>query len=70
MFRDHMILTLGLVALARRPFFARRAIARLAAEPALFTRLLEVNNGTRSLLSLGAVDLLKLAIGSRPAATV
>lgn len=65
-FRDHALLTFGLVELTRHPFFARRAIARLAREPALFSRLLSVNNGTRSLLSLGAVDLLKLALGAPP----
>ncbi len=69
-FRDHAILTVGLVELARHPFFARRAIARLAKDPALFTRLLAVNNGTASLLSLGIVDALKLGIGSSPAAHV
>lgn len=65
-FRDHAILTFGLVELARHPFFARRAIARLAREPALFSRLLEVNNGTAALTSLGALDVLKLAFGARP----
>lgn len=65
-FRDHAILTSVLVELARHPYFARRAIARLAREPALFTRLLEVNNGTARLASLGALDLVKLALGSRP----
>ncbi len=65
-FRDHAWLTHGLVLLARHPFFARRAIARLANDPALFSRLLGVNNGTRSLLSLGVTDALKLALGSRP----
>lgn len=67
LFRDHAILTFGLVELARHPFFARRAIARLAREPALFSRLLSVNNGTRALSSLGALDILKLVVGSRPA---
>jgi menaquinone-9 beta-reductase len=66
-FRDHAILTFGLIELARHPFLARRAIARLAREPELFSRLLSVNNGTRSLASLGAVDFLKLAVGSAPA---
>jgi hypothetical protein len=57
---------MGLVELARRPFFAKRAIARLARDPALFTRLLAVNTGARSIFSLGLVDGLKLAIGSSP----
>jgi flavin-dependent dehydrogenase len=65
-FRDHALLTMGLVELARRPFFAKRAIARLARDPALFTRLLAVNTGARSIFSLGLVDGLKLAIGSSP----
>lgn len=65
-FRDHALLTFGLVELARHPFLARRAIARLAREPALFSRLLEVNNGTATINSLGALGLLKLAIGARP----
>jgi 2-polyprenyl-6-methoxyphenol hydroxylase-like FAD-dependent oxidoreductase len=65
-FRDHAILTHGLVTLARHPYFARRAIARLAREPALFTRLLAVNNGTRTLVSFGLLNALKLALGSTP----
>lgn len=65
-FRDHAILTLGLVELARRPFFCRRAVARLRNEPALFSRLLAVNNGTASITSLGFVDALKLAVGAAP----
>lgn len=65
-FRDHALLTFGLVELARHPFFAKRAIARLAKEPALFTRLLAVNNGTRALTSLGVLDFVKLAVGARP----
>jgi flavin-dependent dehydrogenase len=65
-FRDHALLTFGLVELARHPFFARRAIARLAKEPALFSRLLSVNNGTKSLTSLGAMDFVKLAVGASP----
>jgi 2-polyprenyl-6-methoxyphenol hydroxylase-like FAD-dependent oxidoreductase len=68
-FRDHAILTLGLVELARRPFFAKRVIARLARDPALFTRLLDVNNGTAPLTSFGVQNLLKLAIGSAPSPT-
>jgi flavin-dependent dehydrogenase len=66
LFRDHAILTFGLVFLARHHVLARRAIARLAREPALFTRLLAVNDGQQSLLGLGVVDLAKLAIGARP----
>jgi flavin-dependent dehydrogenase len=69
-FRDHAVLTHGLVFLARHPFFARRAIARLAKDPALFSRLLAVNNGTRSMLSLGLFDAAKLALGSRPPAQI
>ena len=65
-FFDHAALTHGLVWLARHPWFARRAIARLAQEPALFSRLLAVNAGERSLFSLGLIDGLKLAIGASP----
>ena len=65
-FRDHAILTFGLVFLARHRWLARRAIARLGHDPALFSRLLAVNDGARSLLSLGALDFAKLAIGMRP----
>ena len=68
-FRDHALLTFGLVELARRPFFAKRVIARLARDPALFTRLLAVNNGTRPLSAFGVVNLLKLAVGSTPTNT-
>ncbi len=67
-FRDHALLTHGLVFLARRPRLVRRAIGRLAHEPALFTRLLAVNDGRRSFFSLGPLDLLKLAIGKAPQA--
>ncbi|MFZ9888437.1 MAG: NAD(P)/FAD-dependent oxidoreductase, partial [Myxococcota bacterium] len=66
-FRDHALLTHGLVFLARHPVLVRRAIGRLAHEPSLFTRLLEVNDGRRSFLSLGVVDLLKLGVGRSPA---
>lgn len=65
LFRDHAILTHGLVFLARRPALARRAIARLGREPDLFSRLLAVNDGTKSLWSLGLLDLAKLAVGAR-----
>jgi flavin-dependent dehydrogenase len=65
-FMDHALLTHGLVWLARHPTFARRAIARLAREPALFSRLLAVNAGQRSLASLGFFDALKLAVGASP----
>lgn len=65
-FRDHALLTHGLVFLARRPRLVRRAIARLAHEPELFTRLLAVNDGQRSFVSLGPWDLLKLAVGKSP----
>ena len=67
-FRDHAILTFGLVELAQHPRLARRAIARLAKEPALFSRLLAVNDGQRTFFSLGLADLLKLAVGSSPPA--
>lgn len=69
-FRDHALLTHGLVFLARHPLLARRAISRLGREPALFTRLLAVNDGQRTFLSLGVGDLLKLAVGSRTYAAV
>ncbi len=65
-FRDHALLTMGLVELARHPVLAKRAIARLAKDPALFSRLLAVNTGARSLWSLGLKDALKLAVGSTP----
>jgi flavin-dependent dehydrogenase len=65
-FRDHALLTMGLVELARHPALAKRAIARLAKEPALFSRLLAVNTGARSVWSLGLTDALKLAVGSTP----
>lgn len=65
-FRDHALLTHGLVFLARRPFLVRRAIGRLAHEPALFTRLLSVNDGRRTFFSLGVSDLVKLGVGKRP----
>jgi len=63
-FRDHALLTHGLVFLARHPQLARRAVARLAREPEIFARLLEVNDGTRRLHALPLADLLKLAIGA------
>lgn len=66
-FRDHMLLTEGLLLLARYPALAKRAVAQLGHDPALFARLLQVNQGARSLLSLGAVDLARLAFGRRPA---
>jgi flavin-dependent dehydrogenase len=66
-FRDHAWLTHGLVYLARHPALARRAIGRLGRDPALFGRLLAVNDGQRTLLSLGAWDLLRLGVGARPA---
>jgi flavin-dependent dehydrogenase len=64
--RGHVLLTHGLLFLARHPRLARRAAARLAREPRLFTRLLAVNDGSSSLLSLGILDALKLAVGARP----
>ncbi len=67
-FRDHALLTHGLVFLARHRPLAVRAVARLAREPALFSRLLAVNDGRRTLASLGVVDALKLAVGSKPPA--
>lgn len=65
-FRDHALLTHGLVFLARSPTLAKRAVARLAKEPALFDRLLQVNDGRRTFASLGVVDALKLAVGATP----
>jgi menaquinone-9 beta-reductase len=65
-FFDHAVLTHGLVWLSRHPFLARRAIARLAHEPALFSRLLSVNNGTARVWQLLPLDALKLAVGKRP----
>lgn len=69
-FRDHAVLTHGLVWLARHPTLARRAVARLARDPALFGRLLAVNDGSRSLWSLPLLDALKLAVGARPVTVV
>ena len=50
----------------RRNLDLALGIARLARDPALFTRLLAVNNGTRPLSAFGVVNLLKLAVGSTP----
>lgn len=66
-FRDHALLTFGLVELARRPYLARRVIAGLARDPTLFTRLLMVNDGTQPLLGFGVFNALKLAVGAAPA---
>ena len=65
-FDDHKWLTLGLLWLTRRPRIARRCIARLAVDPALFTRLLAVNNGTARIRDLRSLDFLKLALGTSP----
>ncbi|MBM4279835.1 MAG: FAD-binding protein [Deltaproteobacteria bacterium] len=65
-FRDHAVLTQGLVELARRPFFARRVIARLGREPALFSRLLQVNDGQLPLTAFGLGNLARLALGASP----
>jgi menaquinone-9 beta-reductase len=66
-FRDHALLTFGLVEVARRPWLARRTIARLARDPALFSRLLAVNNGTRGFFELSMLDFAKLGLGASPA---
>jgi menaquinone-9 beta-reductase len=66
LFFDHAVLTHGLVWLAQHPRLAERAIARLAHEPALFGRLLSVNNGTKPLWHLSPLDLIKLAVGKSP----
>ena len=63
-FREHALLTHGLVFLASKPRLARRVVQRLDDDPALFTRLLEVNCAQRSLASLGPLALLRLAVGS------
>ncbi len=66
-FRDHALLTFGLVELARRPLLARRVIAGLSRDPTLFTRLLMVNDGTQPLLKFGVYNALKLALGASSA---
>jgi flavin-dependent dehydrogenase len=63
-FRDHALLTHGLVFVARRPWLARRVVARLRREPALFDALLDVNCAQRTFLSLGPARLVKLAVGA------
>ena len=65
-FRDHAIMTHGLLWLTRHPRLAERTIALLAKDPKVFTRLLEVNNGERSIFSLSPLMLLKMAIGRSP----
>jgi hypothetical protein len=66
LFRDHAIFTHAVVFLARHPRIARRMLARLAAEPSLFSRLLSVGHGERAMRSIGVMDLCKLAIGRAP----
>jgi flavin-dependent dehydrogenase len=48
--RDYRLLTRGLLALARRPALARAALAGVSWTPALFSHLVGVSAGTRSLL--------------------
>lgn len=45
LFRDHALLTHAVVFFARRPALGRLAVRALAAEPALFARLLSVGHG-------------------------
>jgi 2-polyprenyl-6-methoxyphenol hydroxylase-like FAD-dependent oxidoreductase len=47
--RDYRLLTRGLLALARRPALARAALAGVSWTPALFSHLVGVSAGTRSL---------------------
>jgi 2-polyprenyl-6-methoxyphenol hydroxylase-like FAD-dependent oxidoreductase len=65
LFREHALLTHAVVFLSRHPRLCRRVVARLAAHPDLFSRLLAVNHGARSLVSLGALDWMKILFGSR-----
>jgi flavin-dependent dehydrogenase len=48
--RDYRLLTRGVLALARRPALARAALAALSWTPPLFSHLVGVSAGTRSLL--------------------
>jgi 2-polyprenyl-6-methoxyphenol hydroxylase-like FAD-dependent oxidoreductase len=48
--RDYRLLTRGVLALARRPALARAALAGLSWAPPLFSHLVGVSAGTRSLL--------------------
>jgi 2-polyprenyl-6-methoxyphenol hydroxylase-like FAD-dependent oxidoreductase len=48
--RDYRLLTRGVLALARRPLLARAALAALSWTPPLFSHLVGVSAGTRSLL--------------------
>jgi flavin-dependent dehydrogenase len=48
--RDHRLLTRGVLALSRRPALARAALAALSWTPPLFSHLVGVSAGTRSLL--------------------
>jgi menaquinone-9 beta-reductase len=50
MLRDYRLLTRGVLALARRPLLARAALAGLSWTPPLFSHLVGVSAGTRSLL--------------------
>jgi 2-polyprenyl-6-methoxyphenol hydroxylase-like FAD-dependent oxidoreductase len=48
--RDYRLLTRGVLALARRPLLARAALASLSWTPPLFSHLVGVSAGTRSLI--------------------
>jgi len=52
--------------MTKHPRIAQRTIALLGKEPKIFTRLLEVNNGKRGILSFSPIMLLKLILGKRP----
>lgn len=65
-YRDHKILTLGLLTMAGRPAIIRRAVTRLKDDPQLFTDLLNVNNGTHSIWSFGLWNMVKLGLGKTP----
>ena len=51
--RDYRLLTRGVLALARRPALARAALASLSWTPPLFSHLVGVSAGTRTLVGLG-----------------
>ena len=50
MLRDYRLLTRGVLALSRRPLLARAALAALSWTPTLFSHLVGVSAGTRSLV--------------------
>jgi menaquinone-9 beta-reductase len=52
--RDYRLLTRGVLALARHPMLARAALAALSWTPALFSHLVGVSAGTRSLTRIRA----------------